>query len=126
MPAPNPPLTHLSSHILLALADEVRHGYGIIKEIEARTDGAMSPSTGAVYLALQRMEQEGLIVESDDRPEPGEDDERRRYYGMTRQGRTLAIAESNRLEGLVAVARQKRLLGNLPADAALERGMADG
>jgi hypothetical protein len=45
---------------------------------------------------------------------------------MTRQGRTLAIAESNRLEGLVAVARQKRLLGNLPADAALERGMADG
>jgi DNA-binding PadR family transcriptional regulator len=126
MPAPNPPLTHLSYHILLALADEVRHGYGIIKEIEARTDGAMSPSTGAVYLALQRMEQEGLIVESDDRPEPGEDDERRRYYGMTRQGRTLAIAESNRLEGLVAVARQKRLLGNLPADAALERGMADG
>jgi hypothetical protein len=72
------------------------------------------------------MEQEGLIAESDDRPAPAEDDERRRYYELTREGRLLAVAESHRLEGLVAVARQKRLLGGLPEDAALGRGIADG
>lgn len=121
-----PPLTHLSYHILLALADEVRHGYGIIKEIEGRTDGGMSPSTGAVYLALQRMEQEGLIVESADRPEPDEDDERRRYYELTGMGRSAAMAESRRLAELVAVARRKRLLGSLPGDPALDRGAVDG
>ena len=96
------PLTHLSYQILLALADAPRHGYGIIKEIEAREGEEAAPNTGALYLALQRLEGEGLIdaVES---PELGAD-ARRRYYRLTAQGREVAAAESARLAGLVSAA----------------------
>lgn len=104
------PISHLSFHVLLALADADRHGYGIIKEIEERSGGAMRPSTGALYLALQRMEEEGLIEESPDRPDPSEDDARRRYYRLTRLGREQAESESRRLAELVRVAEEKRLL----------------
>jgi DNA-binding PadR family transcriptional regulator len=101
-------LTPLTYDILLALADERRHGYGIIKEIEARAGAASVPSTGALYLALQRMETEGLVAEA---PRPKEDDDaRRRYYRITGQGRAAAESESARLAELVAVARAKRLL----------------
>jgi DNA-binding PadR family transcriptional regulator len=105
------PLTPLSYHILLAVADQPRHGYGIIKEIEAGTGGATSPSTGALYLALQRMEGEGLVAEA---PAPaGEtaDDPRRKYYRLTPMGRRVAVAESRRLAELVALAAEKRLTG---------------
>jgi len=103
-------LTPLSFHILLALTDQARHGYGIIKEIEVRTDGRANPSTGSLYLALQRMEQDGLIEDAPDPPGP-EVDARRRYYRITRAGRAAAAAESRRMAELVGVAMEKRLLG---------------
>jgi DNA-binding PadR family transcriptional regulator len=105
------PLTPLSYHILLAVADQSRHGYGIIKEIEAGTGGATSPSTGALYLALQRMEGEGLVAGAPaPRGEP-DDDPRRKYYRLTPLGRRVAVAESRRLAELVALAAEKRLTG---------------
>lgn len=102
-------ITYLTYAILLALADDDRHGYGIMKEIEARLGAAAVPSTGALYLALQRMESEGLLSESSTRPK-GDEDARRRYYRITRQGRAAAVRESARLADLVAAARQKKLL----------------
>lgn len=106
---PTEPLTPLSYHILLALADDERHGYGILKEIEERSEGAANPSTGALYLALQRLEEEGAIALSSSRPGP-DDDQRRKYYRLTDLGRELASAESHRLEALVRTARAKALL----------------
>ena len=102
-------VTPLTYDILLALADAVRHGYGIIKEIEARAGADEAPSTGALYLALQRMESEGLIRDADTPPDP-QADRRRRYYEITEKGRALAKAESARLAALVASARDKDLL----------------
>ncbi len=106
--------TALTYQILLALADEDRHGYGIIKEIEGREGGAATPSTGALYLALQRMEADRLIREA---PEPavGRGDARRRYYRLTPEGRRLAEAESVRLKSLLATAIEKGLVGGGPA-----------
>jgi DNA-binding PadR family transcriptional regulator len=101
-------ITPLTYAILLALADAARHGYGIIKEIEARTGDGSAPSTGALYLALQRMEADGLIAESEERPESA--DRRRRYWTLTPAGRAVAEAESERLAALVAIAREKDLL----------------
>jgi DNA-binding PadR family transcriptional regulator len=98
----------LTWQILMALADDDRHGYGIIKEIEAQLGAGAAPSTGALYLALQRMEHEGLVTES---PRVDEEDARRRYYHLTRSGRAAARAESARMAALVRVARQKKLLG---------------
>ncbi|HLB37307.1 MAG TPA: PadR family transcriptional regulator [Gemmatimonadales bacterium] len=106
-------ITPLTYEILLALASQDCHGYGIIKEIEERAGEASAPSTGALYLALQRMESDGLIEEAPGRPTSG-DDARRRYYRLTRRGREAAKAESARLAALVAAARRKRLL---PASA---------
>ena len=102
------PLTHLSYQILVALADRDRHGYGIIKEIEA-TSGA-GPSTGALYLALQRMQAEGLVAETAVRPEGPDDDPRRKYYRLTPLGRSVGAAESGRLATLLGVATSKRLV----------------
>lgn len=100
-------LTPLTYEILLALADGARHGYGIIKEIEAESGAGAAPTTGALYLALQRMEREGLITEA---PGPAGDDARRRYYRITTGGRAAAEAESTRLETLLVAARRKHLL----------------
>ncbi len=118
-PAPLTPLTPLTYHILLALADGDRHGYGIIREIEEKLGEAASPSTGALYLALQRMEDTGLVEESSHRPEPEEDDARRRYYRMTAIGRAAARAESERLASLVGVAAAKRLVTGATVAASL-------
>lgn len=106
--------TPLTYQILLALADAERHGYGIIKEIEDREGEGSAPSTGALYLALQRMESDGLI---EDAPPPADDsgDARRRYYRITEKGREVATTESARLAALVAAAKEKRLLA--PRDA---------
>lgn len=104
---PVTPLTPLTYEILLALADDDRHGYGIIKEIEDRSGPSAAPSTGAMYLALKRMQREGLL-ELSDRVDPS--DSRRRYYRLTAEGRDRAELESRRLESLVAAARSKRLL----------------
>lgn len=107
-------MTPLTYEILLALVDESRHGYGIIKDIEARGGEGAAPSTGAMYLALQRMEGDGLIEENTERPD-GDDDARRRYYRITPLGRERAEAESRRLARLVETARSKRLLGGAAA-----------
>jgi len=107
-PRPREGLTPLTFEILLALADAPRHGYGIIKEIEARGGPGAAPSTGALYLALQRMEASGLLAEAEP-PTEGED-ARRRYYRLTPEGRRRAEEESERLATLVAAARVKRLL----------------
>ena len=106
-PVPSP--TPLTYQVLLALSDEDRHGYGIIKEIEARGRGGSGPSTGALYLALQRMEGDGLI-EGARAPMEGSTDARRRYYRLTPRGRRVAEEESARLASLVATAREKKLL----------------
>jgi DNA-binding PadR family transcriptional regulator len=109
MKPPNPyrfiPLTPLSYQIMLALADKSRHGYGIIKEIEATTETA-GPSTGALYIALQRLQTEGLIEDDATAAGPG-DDARRKYYRLTRLGRQVATMETNRLESLLKVASAK-------------------
>lgn len=97
------PLTHLSYHVLVALGDGPLHGYGMLKEMESESGGALSPSTGSLYLALQRMEDEGLIEESPDRPDE-DDDARRRYYRLTDLGRAVARAETARLDSLVGAA----------------------
>jgi DNA-binding PadR family transcriptional regulator len=104
-----PGLTPLTYQILLALADGDRHGYGIIKEIEQRSGSSSAPSTGALYLALQRMEGEGLIAEATERPAEA-DDARRRYYRISAKGRERAQQESKHLAALVAAARAKNLL----------------
>ncbi len=104
------PLSPAVFHVLLALADAERHGYGIIKEVEARTEGRVRLGPGTLYGSIKRMLEEGLIEESDERPDSQLDDERRRYYRLTGFGRRVASAEAERLDGLVAAARAKRLL----------------
>lgn len=104
------PLTPSVFHILLALADGERHGYGIIKEVEGRTEGKVRLGPGTLYGSIKRMLDEGLIEESDERPDPGLDDERRRYYRLTDFGRRVAVAEAERLSSLVSTARAKQLL----------------
>ena len=103
------PLTPLSFHILLALADADRHGYGIIKEVRERTNGQMNPGAGTLYAAVQRMLDDGLIAETDDRPAVG-DDERRRYYRLSEIGRQVARAEALRLARLIRIATEKKLI----------------
>lgn len=105
------PLTPFAFQVLLAISDAPRHGYGIIREVEQRTDGLIRLRTGTLYTLLQRLLDESLIDESDDRPHPDDDDKRRRYYALTPFGRTVMQAEARRLESLVGEARRKHVLG---------------
>jgi DNA-binding PadR family transcriptional regulator len=104
------PLTPAVLNILLALADEERHGYGIMREVEARTGGGTRLGPGTLYGSIKRMLADGLIEESDERPEPELDDQRRRYYRITDFGRGVAGAEAERLQDLVNTARARKLL----------------
>ena len=108
-PDPSPdtllPLSPATFHILMALADEDRHGYAMIQEVAARTGGKLRLSAGTLYRSIQRMLDQGLIVEPRERPAPKDDDERRRYYRLTPYGRRVAEAEMRRLDGLVKIAR---------------------
>src|SRR5437016_1205941 len=99
------PLPSATFHILLALADEDRHGYAIIQDVAARTGGELTLSAGTLYRSIQRMLEQGLIVETRDRPAPEDDDERRRYYRITPFGTAVARAEARRLTQLVRLAR---------------------
>jgi DNA-binding PadR family transcriptional regulator len=99
------PLPPVTFHVLLALADDDRHGYAIIQEVAARTDGELMLGAGTLYRSIHRMLEQGLIVEVRERPAPEEDDERRRYYRITKFGIEVATAETRRLAQLVKLAR---------------------
>ena len=103
------PLTPALLHTLLALADGEKHGYAIIKEIARRTDDGVRLSAGTLYALVKRALGDGLIVESDNRPDAALDDERRRYYRLTPLGRSVAEAEVGRLQAVVDLARAKNL-----------------
>ena len=107
---PPAPLSPAMFHVLLALAGEDLHGYAILKDVEQRTAGEVSLSTGTLYGILKRLLAEGLIIERRARPAIEEDDERRRYYRLTPRGREVAAAEAERLDRLVTEARARRLL----------------
>jgi DNA-binding PadR family transcriptional regulator len=103
------PLTPAIAHILIALADEDRHGYGIMLEVERLTDGATRMGPGTLYGTIKRMLAAGLVEEADERPDPDLDDDRRRYYRITTLGRRVLAAESARMAALLAAARAKRV-----------------
>jgi DNA-binding PadR family transcriptional regulator len=105
------PLTPPVFHILLALADEERHGYGIMLDVARQTGDALQLGPGTLYGCLKRMLAAGLVKESAERPDPALDDERRRYYRMTELGQLVVRAEARRLENAARAARAKRLLG---------------
>src|SRR5258708_20518284 len=105
------PLTPAVFHILLALADRERHGYAIMQEVASDTQGQVQMGPGTLYGTIKRMIAAGLVEESDERPDPAMDDERRRYYRLTDLGRRVAVPESNRLSNLVDLAQTKRLIG---------------
>lgn len=102
-------LTPLWSQVLLSLADGERYGYDILKEIERQTDGRMSPKTGSLYAALQRLADEELIREAPEAGSTGED-ERRRYYALTARGREALEAEARRWVRTATVAAEKDLV----------------
>jgi DNA-binding PadR family transcriptional regulator len=104
-----PPLSPPVFHILLALSDRELHGYGIMQEVAAHTDGSLQLGPGTLYGCLKRMLSSGLIEEADERPDPELDDERRRYYRTTALGQRVVRAEANRLATAVRAARRKRL-----------------
>jgi DNA-binding PadR family transcriptional regulator len=108
-PATLLPLSEAVFQILLALADESRHGYGIIQEVEERTSGRIRLGPGTLYGAIKRLREQGLLEEDEDGVAP-DGDERRRYYRMTTFGREVAALEAKRLERLLDAARRKQLL----------------
>lgn len=105
------PLTPAVFHILLALADGEKHGYSIMQEVARITEGAMQMGPGTLYGSIKRMIEMHLIEETDERPDPAMDDERRRYYRLTSFGQRVAQAELQRMSMLLRVAEAKRLVG---------------
>ena len=99
------PLPPAAFHILMAVADEDRHGYAIIQDVAERTGGELKLSAGTLYRSIQRMLEQGLLIETQERPAPELDDERRRYYRITPFGTAVARAEARRLMQLVKLAR---------------------
>jgi DNA-binding PadR family transcriptional regulator len=106
------PLTPPVFHILLALCDEERHGYGIMQDVARQTGDGLQLGPGTLYGCLKRMRAAGLVEESDERPDTVLDDERRRYYRMTMLGKRVVKAEAQRLASAVTAARSK-LIGGL-------------
>jgi DNA-binding PadR family transcriptional regulator len=103
--APQPPISRTAMLILLAIGPEERHGYAIMQEVARITDGATKLGPGGVYTTIRRLLDDGLIEESDERPDPEMDDQRRRYYRLTGLGRAVVAAEARRLQSLVAAAK---------------------
>jgi len=104
------PLPSAVFHILIALADRDRHGYSIMQDVAARTDGKVRLSAGTLYSSIRRMLEQGLIEELADSPDPSSRDERRRYYRLTRFGRRAAAAEVARLNAMVQQAHAAGLV----------------
>jgi DNA-binding PadR family transcriptional regulator len=109
-PSASPPLKPIVFHILLVLLEGERHGWGIVGEVERRAGGSLRVLPGNLYRTLREMTAAGLIVESGRRPDPGQDDGRRRYFKATRAGREAARAEAHRLDALVGEARALKLI----------------
>jgi DNA-binding PadR family transcriptional regulator len=105
------PLTPAVFHVLLALADGEKHGYIISKEIVRRTDGEVRLSAGTLYGIIKRLLDDRMIEESEDRPDFSLDDQRRRYYRLTKLGHAVAEAEADRMQRVLAMARAKHVLG---------------
>jgi DNA-binding PadR family transcriptional regulator len=104
-------------HVLLSLADDDQHGYGIMQEVLLRTDGKVRLWPATLYGTLKHLMEEELIEESGDRPAPVRDDARRRYYRITKLGRRVLNAECGRLEDLVSHIRTKRGVKPMPAES---------
>ncbi|MEW6212015.1 MAG: PadR family transcriptional regulator [Acidobacteriota bacterium] len=104
------PLPAAVFHILLSLADGEKHGYAIMQDVTDQTAGKMRLGPGTLYGAIKRMTEDGLIEESDERPDADMDDERRRYYRLTDFGQRVASAEAERLSALVRKARARKLI----------------
>jgi DNA-binding PadR family transcriptional regulator len=104
------PLPTAVFHILVALADRDRHGYSIMQDVAARTDGKVRLSAGTLYSSIHRMLEQGLLEELRESPEPDCRDERRRYYRLTRWGRRVAMAEAKRLTDMLSQARETGLI----------------
>ena len=108
----NVALTPAVLHILLALSTKERHGYGIMKDVEADSEGKVKMGPGTLYGSLGRMLEAGLICESDKKRDPDMDDERRIYYKITGLGEKALAAELERYRGIMVIAEQKRLSPN--------------
>ena len=104
------PLPTAVFHILVALADRDRHGYSIMQDVGARTEGKVVLSAGTLYTAIRRMLEQGLIEELRESPAPDSADERRRYYRLTQFGRYVAVAEARRLSSMLEQARATKLI----------------
>ena len=111
------PLSPAVFHILLALSAGERHGYGIMREVAAISHGQVRIGPGTLYRSLRQMLDAGMVEESDERPDPALDDERRRYYRLTGFGRQVAQAEAMRLARLVREAEARRVLPGAPGAA---------
>jgi DNA-binding PadR family transcriptional regulator len=122
-PGDMPPLTPAVFHVLLALADGERHGYAIMQEVAENTAGRIKMGPGTLYGTIKRLLEARMIEESDERPDPGLDDERRRYYRLTALGQRAVRAEALRYAEMAELARRKRLIGK-PAHAAHAGGLS--
>lgn len=107
------PLTPAVFHILLALADGERHGYAIMCEVAQSTEGKIKMGPGTLYGTIKRLLAAKLIEESDERPDPALDDDRRRYYQLTGVGRRVLKAEAARLAALLKLVHGKQLIGKI-------------
>ena len=103
------PLPASVMHIVVALADGEKHGYAIMRDVADLTGGAVRMRSGTLYGSIKRMLDQGLIEEADERPDPALDDQRRRYYRLTRLGHRVGAAEHRRLLSLVDAARLRQL-----------------
>lgn len=112
MPPPDSflPLKPVVFQVLLSLAEQELHGYGLVQDIASRTSARLQLEPGNLYRSLRAMLDDGLIAESSRRPAPDLDDERRRYYRITPLGRKVAAAEAARLDELVREARARKLV----------------
>lgn len=106
-------LTPAMFQVLVALGDGEKHGYAILKEVEEQTNGHVRLSTGTLYAMIKRLLGDGIIAESRSRPPAAEDDQRRRYYRLTPLGRQVATTELERMEQMIAAAREKHLMKRL-------------
>jgi DNA-binding PadR family transcriptional regulator len=113
------PLSPPVFHILMALVDKERHGYGIMQEVKFRTDGQVHLVPGTLYGAIKRLLRQKLIEETDERPDPELNDERRRYYRLTEFGQRVLGAEAARLARMVEQAQAKQLLPGWSPSSAL-------